>query len=84
MLLLSQPLVDEIRSHGARDYPNETCGAMLGVDIDASSGAGEPHREVKALFPLTNRATILRETAFPLRRMMSVQRSAQRSPPDWN
>ncbi len=33
MLLLSQLLMDEIRSHGARDYPNETCGAMLGVDI---------------------------------------------------
>jgi proteasome lid subunit RPN8/RPN11 len=55
MLLLSELLMNEIRSHGAKDYPNETCGAMLGADRDAAGVAGEPHREVKALFPLTNR-----------------------------
>ena len=36
-----------IREHGAQGYPNEACGAMLGVD-----GA---RREVRALFPLINR-----------------------------
>jgi proteasome lid subunit RPN8/RPN11 len=53
--MMSTPLVlhfsDEIargiRDWGARDYPNETCGALLGVDGD--------RREVRALFPLTNR-----------------------------
>jgi proteasome lid subunit RPN8/RPN11 len=48
MLYLSEQIVNEIREHGARDYPNETCGAMLGLDNDAD-------REVRALFPLTNR-----------------------------
>ena len=48
MLHLSEQLDREIRRHGAADYPNETCGALLGRD--------EPHgREVRALYPLTNR-----------------------------
>ncbi len=55
MLLLNEILTNEIRDHGAKDYPNETCGAMLGLDVDASGAANEPRREVKALFPLTNR-----------------------------
>jgi proteasome lid subunit RPN8/RPN11 len=48
MLFVSEDLLREIRGHGAGDYPNETCGAMLGVDSDAD-------REVRALFPLVNR-----------------------------
>ena len=32
MLLLSEEIAKGIREHGAKDYPNETCGAMLGVD----------------------------------------------------
>ena len=49
MLLLGKKIDQEIRDHGAKDYPNECCGAMLGTDND---GAG---REVRALFPLINR-----------------------------
>ena len=48
MLVLSEEIDKEIRGHGAKDYPNETCGAMLGRD-------GEGEREVRALFPLINR-----------------------------
>jgi proteasome lid subunit RPN8/RPN11 len=48
MLLLSEGIDKAIREHGAKDYPNETCGAMLGRD-------GEGEREVRALFPLVNR-----------------------------
>jgi proteasome lid subunit RPN8/RPN11 len=48
MLFLNEEILKEIRRHGAEDYPNETCGAMLGVD-------GEGDREVRALFPLLNR-----------------------------
>ena len=48
MLILNSEIARGISGYGARDYPNETCGAMLGVD-----GAGS--REVRALFPLTNR-----------------------------
>jgi proteasome lid subunit RPN8/RPN11 len=49
MLLLAKKLEQQIRDHGAKDYPNECCGAMLGKDEDASV------REVVALFPLINR-----------------------------
>jgi len=48
MLLLAKHLEQEIRDHGARDYPNECCGAMLDTDGDAG-------REVRSLFPLVNR-----------------------------
>jgi proteasome lid subunit RPN8/RPN11 len=48
MLIVNSEIAKGIRDYGARDYPNETCGAMLGVD-------GADGREVRALFPLTNR-----------------------------
>jgi proteasome lid subunit RPN8/RPN11 len=48
VLHLSEQIEREIREHGARDYPNETCGALLGRDA-------EHGREVRALYPLTNR-----------------------------
>ena len=48
MLLLTEEIAAKIREYGAKDYPNETCGALLGVD-----GAGS--REVRSLFPLVNR-----------------------------
>jgi proteasome lid subunit RPN8/RPN11 len=48
MLILPEKLDHEIREHGAKDYPHECCGAMLGVDNGAD-------REVRALFPLVNR-----------------------------
>ena len=48
MLLLPAKLDQEIRDHGAKDYPHECCGAMLGVDDGAD-------REVRSLFPLINR-----------------------------
>jgi proteasome lid subunit RPN8/RPN11 len=46
-LSLTEEIARGIREHGAQGYPNEACGAMLGVD-------GE-RREVRALFPLVNR-----------------------------
>ena len=49
MLYLSEQIVKEIRAHGAKDYPNETCGALLGLEEE------DADREVRALFPLTNR-----------------------------
>ena len=48
MLILDENLIEGIRGYGANDYPNETCGAMLGLD-------GDDGRVVRALFPLTNR-----------------------------
>ncbi len=48
MLIISSGIAQGIRDYGARDYPNETCGAMLGID----NGEG---REIRALFPLANR-----------------------------
>src|ERR1700688_2455933 len=55
MLLLNEALTKEIGTHGARHYPNETCGALLGLDGSAGDTGGSPRREVRALFPLTNR-----------------------------
>jgi len=59
-LEISAELAEEIREHGARKYPHECCGALLGrdnVDGDVISPVGVqlPLREVVALFPLTNR-----------------------------
>jgi proteasome lid subunit RPN8/RPN11 len=48
MLLLNAKIEQDIREHGAKDYPHECCGAMLGTETDGS-------REVTALFPLINR-----------------------------
>ena len=48
ILLLGEDLVREIRDHGAKGYPHEACGAILGVD-------GVAEREARALFPLINR-----------------------------
>ena len=48
MLLLGKQIEQGIRDHGAKDYPYECCGAMLGTD-------GGDDREVRELFPLINR-----------------------------
>jgi len=48
MLLLTDKVSTEIRQWGARDYPNETCGALLGSER-------EDRRVVHSLFPLANR-----------------------------
>jgi len=48
MLVLSEEIADRIRAHGAKAYPDECCGALLGRD----AGAG---REVADLLSLTNR-----------------------------
>lgn len=47
MLILKQSLFEQIQAHGARDYPNECCGALLGQD-------GGTDRAVLGLVPLAN------------------------------
>jgi len=47
MLVLKQQFIEQIRAHGARDYPNECCGALLGHDEEAD-------RTVLGLVPLAN------------------------------
>lgn len=49
MLEISHSLLHGIRQHGARAYPNECCGALLGVASD--DGA----KQARALLPLDNR-----------------------------
>jgi len=44
---LDENLAAGIRAHGAREYPYECCGALLGTD-------GATGREVRALLPLPN------------------------------
>jgi proteasome lid subunit RPN8/RPN11 len=46
-LRLTQNHVDSIAAHGAREYPNECCGAMLGVEVNGA-------KEVRELAPLRN------------------------------
>jgi len=44
---LERELEVEIRGHGARDYPHECCGALLGLE-------GSDGRTVRGLVPLSN------------------------------
>ncbi len=48
MLRLSEKLVVRIREHGAKSYPDECCGALLGREANAD-------REILDLLPLDNR-----------------------------
>ena len=48
-LEISDALLEEIRGHGARAYPHECCGALLGVLTDDGGKA------VRELLPLDNR-----------------------------
>lgn len=47
MVRVSEALIEKIHGHGARDYPNECCGALLGNDEGAN-------RTVLGLVPLMN------------------------------
>ncbi|HLW78243.1 MAG TPA: M67 family metallopeptidase [Terriglobia bacterium] len=40
-LQLSQPQLDAIRQHGARDYPSECCGMLLGRAQDGRKSVAE-------------------------------------------
>jgi proteasome lid subunit RPN8/RPN11 len=46
-LKLGRGHVEEIRRHGAREYPNECCGVLLGL-------SGEAGKEVSEVLPLHN------------------------------
>lgn len=46
-LRIRQKHVDAIRQHGARDYPNECCGIMLGREVDGA-------KVVRELAPIPN------------------------------
>jgi proteasome lid subunit RPN8/RPN11 len=52
-LTITPKLADEIRAHGAKTYPHECCGALLGRE---ELLAGQKIvREILGLFPLINR-----------------------------
>jgi proteasome lid subunit RPN8/RPN11 len=57
---MSAEIAQQIRQHGAKTYPYECCGALLGRDrvdglITSAGNAQLSMREVVALFPLVNR-----------------------------
>ncbi|HKO04679.1 MAG TPA: M67 family metallopeptidase [Candidatus Acidoferrales bacterium] len=54
-LQLSPAVGEEIRAHGARGYPHEVCGALLGRQVAADGNGDAALREVTALLPLENR-----------------------------
>lgn len=47
-LEIGDKLIEEVGRHGARAYPNECCGALLGT-------AGDDAKAVRELLPLDNR-----------------------------
>lgn len=49
VLTIGENLLEEIRQHGARAYPNECCGALLGLP------SADDLKEVRALLSLDNR-----------------------------
>ena len=53
-LEISAELAEEIREHGAREYPHECCGALLGREGDPSN-SGERERQILGLLALVNR-----------------------------
>jgi proteasome lid subunit RPN8/RPN11 len=52
-LTITTKLADEIRAHGAKTYPHECCGALLGRE-ELVAGR-QIVREILGLFPLVNR-----------------------------
>ena len=48
MLEITESALEQIRRHGVRAYPNECCGALLGVAADGA-------KQVRSLLPLDNR-----------------------------
>ncbi|HZV59613.1 MAG TPA: M67 family metallopeptidase [Candidatus Eremiobacteraceae bacterium] len=53
-LEISAELAEEIREHGARNYPHECCGALLGRE-SAANNSWELVRQILGLSPLVNR-----------------------------
>ena len=47
MITISESLLDEIRSHGVRDYPYECCGLLLGR-------YGVEGKSVTEIYPISN------------------------------
>ena len=52
-LTITTKLAEEIRAHGAKTYPHECCGALLGRE--ELLGRRQIVREIVGLFPLVNR-----------------------------
>lgn len=63
-LRISPELGEAIRQHGARGYPQEVCGALLGRETAGNDGGSL--REVLAVLPLENRREESRHNRFSL------------------
>ena len=51
-LQLTNQVSEQIRAHGARGYPHEVCGALLGSEVVGQGGGA--FRKVTAVLPLEN------------------------------
>lgn len=71
-LVLVEDIAEEIRAHGAKTYPHECCGAILGRD-------GGGRREALALWPLVNRREDSPQNRFSLsaKDVLSAERAAR-------
>jgi len=76
-LRLTVQVRDAIRAHGARGYPDEVCGALLGREVDAVGNGAL--REVAAVVPLENRREDSRRNRFSLtpEDVLSAERAAR-------
>lgn len=64
LVRMSPALAEDIRRHGARGYPYEVCGALLGRESQAEGAAAL--REVLVVLPLENRREGSRHNRFSL------------------
>jgi proteasome lid subunit RPN8/RPN11 len=55
ILSVSGQLAEKIRQHGAKAYPHECCGALLGRDAGSGVVSEKAARQILGLFPLVNR-----------------------------
>lgn len=48
-LIISEGHLDEIREHGAREYPSECCGALIGAEVNGIKRVGRiaPLRNIR-------------------------------------
>ena len=64
MIRLSRELLDRLRRAGARAYPEEGCGVLLGHEDDDSGPAGQALRTVTGIRPVENARTSDRKRRY--------------------
>lgn len=79
MIRLSRELLDRLRRAGARAYPEEGCGMLLGHEDDDSGPAGQALRTVTGIRPVENARTSDRKRRYliPPETFLQVEEEAR-------